>query len=200
MVPSVGSRIGGKPVYDVGMKLYTKRGDDGHTDLIGGKRVAKSHLRVQAYGSVDELNAAIGLALACCEIDAVGRPLITAQARLFDLGAELATCRSENAPPERITADHVNQVEEQIDAATEPLAPLRNFILPGGCELAARLHVARTVCRRAERDVIALALDESVGENAKVYLNRMADLLFALARLANLEAGVPDVPWIADQD
>lgn len=177
------------------MKLYTKRGDDGQTDLIGGARVPKNHPRVVAYGSVDELNAAIGLALACCGIDAVREPLITAQGRLFDLGAQLATPASDQAPAPRIQADHADQIEQQIDAASEQLAPLRSFILPGGTELAARLHVARTVCRRAERAVVALTEQEAVDGPALVYLNRLADLLFALARVANAEAGVPDVPW-----
>lgn len=177
------------------MKLYTKRGDDGQTDLIGGSRVPKNHLRVASYGSVDELNAAIGLALACCQMDAIAPALITAQGRLFDLGAQLATPASDHEPKPRITADHVAQVEQQIDAASNALPPLRSFILPGGTDLAARLHLARTVCRRAERDVVALAQNEPVDPLAIVYLNRLADLLFALARLANALAGVEDVPW-----
>ena len=182
------------------MKLYTKRGDDGHTDLIGGARVSKNHLRVGAYGAVDELNATIGLALADCEIDGVNAGLITVQSRLFDLGADLATPPSMKAPPGRINADHVAELESQIDAASEQLAPLRHFIIPGGTILAARLHIARTVCRRAERGVVALAEHEAVDTLATVYLNRLADLLFALARLANAQAGFPDVPWEPDQD
>lgn len=182
------------------MKLYTKRGDDGHTDLIGGVRVSKNHLRVSAYGAVDELNATIGLALADCKIDAVNAGLITIQCRLFDLGADLATPLSENKLSGRINKDHVAELESQIDTASSQLAPLRNFILPGGTTLAARLHIARTVCRRAEREVVALAEHETVDPLATVYLNRLADLLFALARLANANAGVPDVPWKPDQD
>lgn len=179
------------------MKLYSKRGDDGQTDLIGGSRVAKSHLRVCAYGEVDELNATIGLALAGCSIDAVRRPLITAQHLLFEAGAQLANPDHgpENA---RVTEEHVSGLESQIDSACEPLEPLRSFILPGGSELAARLHLARTVCRRAERRVVELASAEPVDPRVVVYLNRLADLLFALARLANHEAGVPDVPWVKD--
>lgn len=186
-------------VYHVGMKLYTKRGDDGHTDLIGGARVSKNHLRVSAYGAVDELNATIGLALADCEIDAIKRGLITVQCRLFDLGADLATPSSERAPASRLNAQHVKELESQIDAASDRLEPLRNFILPGGTTLAARLHIARTVCRRAEREVVGLAEHEALDPLATVYLNRLADLLFALARLANAEAGVADVPWLPDQ-
>jgi len=177
------------------MKLYTKRGDDGRTDLIGGSRVPKSHQRVCAYGTVDELNATLGLVLSACSIDAVRAPLITAQGRLFDIGADLATITSEKPSPGRLDEADVLEVEAQIDAACEPLAPLRNFILPGGTELACRLHLARTVCRRAEREVVALALVEPVSPLVTAYLNRLADLLFALARLANHEAGVEDVPW-----
>lgn len=180
------------------MKLYTKRGDAGLTDLIGGTQVGKAHLRVQAYGSVDELNAALGLSLANCLIDAIKAPLITAQHRLFDLGAQLATPPADPPAPQpkpRITADHVRQVETQIDAISGLLTPLARFILPGGCELAARLHLARTVCRRAERLVVALAQSDTVDPQALIYLNRMSDLLFALARLANEDAGCGDVPW-----
>ena len=187
-------------VYHVGMKLYTKRGDDGHTELIGGARVPKSHLRVCAYGSVDELNATIGLALTDCDIDAINKGLITIQCRLFDLGADLATQSPAKASSSRLNPDHVSEIESQIDAASDQLQPLRNFILPGGVVLAARLHIARTVCRRAERQVVALAEHEHVDPIATIYLNRLADLLFALARLANAKAGVADVPWRPDRD
>lgn len=180
------------------MKLYTKRGDDGHTDLIGGARVPKHDLRVTAYGGVDELNATIGLALANCEMDAVRSPLITVQGRLFDLGAQLATPPSAKAAPPRIKPAHIAELEQAIDDASEPLAPLRSFILPGGTDLAARLHLARTVCRRAERGVVELAQDQTLDPNATIYLNRLADLLFALARLANANAGVDDVPWLPE--
>lgn len=182
-------------VYDVAMKLYTKRGDDGQTDLIGGRRVPKNHLRVEAYGCVDELNAAVGLCLACCEMDAIRAPLITAQRHLFDIGAQLATPGSENSDPSRIKPEHIAEVEQQIDHSSDALPPLRSFILPGGTELSARLHLARTVCRRAERAVVTLATNEPVDASAGVYLNRLADLLFTLARQANASAGVEDVPW-----
>ncbi len=186
-------------VYHVGMKLYTKRGDDGHTDLIGGARVSKNHLRVGAYGAVDELNATIGLALADCQIDAIRSSLITVQCRLFDLGADLATPSSQKTLSSRLKADHIAELESQIDAASDRLEPLRHFILPGGTTLASRLHIARTVCRRAEREVVALAEHETLDPLAMVFLNRLADLLFAQARLANAEAGVADVPWRPDQ-
>lgn len=184
--------------YHAGMKLYTKRGDEGQTDLIGGVRVPKHHCRVAAYGGVDELNATLGLALAVCEYDAVRLPLITAQARLFDLGAQLATPQSSDPIKPRVSADHVAQLESQIDSACEDLEPLRSFILPGGTDLAARLHLARTVCRRVERGIVELAEIEPVDPQAIAYLNRLADLLFALARLANALAGVQDVPWKPD--
>lgn len=186
--------------YDVGMKLYTKRGDDGHTDLIGGVRVPKSHFRVGAYGAVDELNATIGLALADCEIDVIKEVLITAQDRLFDLGADLANPRTPAEAPSRLQADHVAELERQIDQSSEQLTPMRYFVLPGGTILAARLHVARTVCRRAEREAVALAGEEEIDPMTVVYLNRLADLLFALARLANAQAGVEDVPWKPRKD
>lgn len=186
--------------YYVGMKLYTKQGDDGHTHLIGGARVTKSHLRVGAYGAVDELNATIGLALTGCDSDAIRGTLITVQCRLFDLGADLATPASEKSTPSRINKDHVVALEREIDAASSRVEPLRNFILPGGTVLAARLHLARTVCRRAERGVVALAESETLDPLSTIYLNRLADLLFALARVANAEADVADVPWLPDED
>ncbi|MEM1212229.1 MAG: cob(I)yrinic acid a,c-diamide adenosyltransferase [Planctomycetota bacterium] len=183
------------------MKLYTKRGDDGETDLFGGQRVAKDQRRVEAYGSVDELNAALGLAIAACGSDAgesrVGAVLQGLQHRLFDLGADLAT------PPgtpgagkvRRIVMEDVEPLEAQIDELDAALPPLRAFILPGGTELAARLHVARTVARRAERRVVSLMQAEEVGEPIAKYLNRISDLLFVLARAANQAAGVADVAW-----
>lgn len=197
---SLGPLTKRRMVYHVGMKLYTKRGDDGHTDLIGGARVSKNHLRVGAYGAVDELNATIGLALADCDIDAIERNLITVQCRLFDLGADLATPNGEKPSQCRLNEGHVGELESAIDGASAELEPLRNFILPGGTLLAARLHVARTVCRRVERQVVALSETDPVDPIATIYLNRLADLLFAQARLANAKAGVPDVPWRPGQD
>ncbi|MEM6393806.1 MAG: cob(I)yrinic acid a,c-diamide adenosyltransferase [Planctomycetota bacterium] len=182
------------------MKLYTKRGDDGETDLFGGQRVAKDQLRVEAYGSVDELNATLGLAIAACGDDGQARVrdvLQGLQHRLFDLGADLAT------PPDaagagkvrRIVMEDVEPLEAAIDELDAGLPPLRAFILPGGTELASRLHVARTVARRAERRVVSLMQAEEVGEPIAKYLNRISDLLFVLARAANHAAGVEDVAW-----
>ena len=184
------------------MKLYTRTGDDGTTGLFGGVRVPKNHPRVEAYGDVDELNATIGLAIAVCsEQDVSLAPmrsmLITIQARLFEIGADLAT------PPDsgheskitRINASQVTEAEawiDQIEAANEPM---KTFVLPGGTELAARLHLARAVCRRAERRIVSLAATDDVTPHTIVYVNRISDLLFAMARRANGAAGVADMPW-----
>lgn len=186
------------------MKLYTKRGDDGLTDLFHGGRVPKDHLRVEAYGCVDELNSHIGLALAAASVtEPIRQPLVTLQNQLFDVGSDLATPPSEaeaNGPGDsvvpRITEAHVRQAESMIDAACAGLPEMKHFILPGGTDLAARLHVARTVARRAERLCVHLARHEPVGKPLLVYLNRLSDLLFALARQANHLAGKPDVPWL----
>lgn len=188
------------------MKLYTRGGDGGETALISGQRVGKDSLRVQAYGSVDEVNSHIGLALAACGTDnaAIRDALVEAQHRLFDLGAELATPRHtvEQASLNPVDAPHIEMVERQIDAACEPVPPIRQFILPGGTELAARLHVARAVCRRAERHCVALGRVEHMRPLVIAYLNRLSDLLFALARLANHQGGVADIAWrkLPDRD
>lgn len=182
------------------MKLYTKRGDDGGTDLFGGRRVGKDSLRVAAYGSVDELNSTLGLAAAACKHAEVCQAVTTLQNRLFDLGADLATLRrggdaGEPAAIPRIDESHVTRAEEMIDAACSRLPEMRQFILPGGSEVAARLHVARSVCRRAERECVALSKQEDLGPWVVIYLNRVSDLLFALARRANQLDGLVDVPW-----
>lgn len=185
------------------MKIYTRTGDRGETGLFGGGRVAKDDRRVEAYGAVDELNAVIGMAIVRLADD--GEKEITdrlrlVQADLFNVGAHLAT----PAPAEggRAAAhvpdlpdERVANMEAWIDAADSELDPLRAFILPGGGEAAARLHVARTVCRRAERRVISLGRESLVDDRVVVYLNRLSDLLFTLARLANRRHGTADVPW-----
>ncbi len=186
------------------MGLYTRTGDDGTTGLFGGERVGKDHPRVEAYGTVDELNAWLGLAAAGCDESRAMHTRFAAilgslQSRLFDLGADLAT------PPDSPSADRVvrmtdadvAQAEAWIDEIDGANADLKTFVLPGGSELAARLHVARGVARRAERAVVTLDRDEDVTPAAVVYLNRIGDLLFAMARRANGLAGVPDVPWTA---
>lgn len=180
------------PSYHGGMasRLYTRRGDDGDTDLFGGGRISKADLRMAAVGEVDELNAAVGFALVACSDERLRAMLEDAQHRLFELGADLATpVHSEKV--RRIDPEDIVHLESEIDEACEGLPPLREFILPGGSEAAARLHLARTVCRRAERACVALG----GCEQCVIFLNRLSDLLFALARRANAAAGTSDVPW-----
>jgi cob(I)alamin adenosyltransferase len=178
------------------MRLYTGRGDDGLTDLFGGRRVGKDSLRVEAYGTVDELNSVVGWALVACPFEEIATVLRTQQNRLFDLGADLANPHPPNSAEKpsgaagaRIGPGAIAEAERSIDAASAAVPPLRVFILPGGTELAARLHVARAVCRRAERLCVALDKVEPVGRDALVFLNRLSDLLFALARRANQLGG-----------
>lgn len=187
------------------MNLYTRTGDDGTTGLYGGGRVMKHHPRIEAYGTVDELNSWLGLAAAACLSDnpVEGRMraiLEQLQSRLFDLGADLAT--PAGAPTEarvqRIGDRHIEESERFIDEVDGANTAIRTFILPGGSELASRLHVARTVCRRAERLLVSLHGDEPIGGEPIRYLNRIGDLLFAMARRANAVRGVADVPWQRD--
>ena len=180
------------------MKIYTRKGDDGRTALYGGGRVSKADARVEAYGSVDELNAAIGLARAASLPEGVDEVLAHVQSDLFDLGAELAAVgRAAEALGEtRLTEADVARLERAIDRFDDELPPLRTFVLPGGSEAAARLHVARTVARRAERRLVQLSEQESVRPLLLQYLNRAGDLLFVLARLVNARVGVADVPWL----
>ncbi|MGA2448283.1 MAG: cob(I)yrinic acid a,c-diamide adenosyltransferase [Polyangiaceae bacterium] len=178
------------------MKLYTKTGDDGTTSLFGGVRVSKADPRVEAYGTVDEANAAIGWARAA-HLDALSDAVLArVQEDLFSLGAELACApgRVASIGMARLGTEDIERLESAIDEATERCPPLRQFILPGGSRQAAALHVARTVCRRAERWIVALSEDPPRREIV-VYLNRLSDLLFALARVANVVARVSDVPW-----
>jgi cob(I)alamin adenosyltransferase len=181
------------------LKIYTRTGDRGDTGLFGGGRVGKDDVRVEAYGEVDELNAVVGLARAAAPESEVARLLEQVQRDLFALGAILATPDRDKMwrqlEKARLGADRIAELELAIDAADERLAPLKAFILPGGVPQAAALHVARTVCRRAERRVVTLAREAELPEVVVVYLNRLSDLLFTLARLANLEAGAPDVEW-----
>jgi len=180
------------------MKIYTKTGDTGETGLFGGQRVSKASDRVEAYGDLDELMSALGVARAEADpTDPLHALLGGIQSRLFDLGAEVANGKGKDLGIPLVGEEDVVQLEGEIDRAEAQLAPLRTFVLPGGCRLAAALHVGRTVCRRAERRVVALgALEGPVRPEILRYLNRLSDLLFVLARLANHRAGVPDVPWI----
>ncbi len=178
------------------MKIYTRTGDDGTTGLLGPGRVSKAAPRVEAFGSVDELNAALGVARSLDPGGWVTANLATIQARLFSLGAELAaTSAAPLAKVERITPGDITALEQTIDRMESDLPPLVNFILPAGHTLAAQIHLARTVCRRAERRVVALAETTTVEPLLIHYLNRLADLLFVMARWCNHKAGVPEVEW-----
>jgi cob(I)alamin adenosyltransferase len=176
------------------MKIYTKTGDTGTTGLIGGSRIAKNSLRMSAIGDVDELNAAIGLAgtAGAGDLDA---ELARVQNLLFDLGAELASPIEHARQYRAIAADDIELLERSIDAQTAELEPLRNFILPGGAEVGARLHLARCLCRRAERSILELNAHEEVGSEALTFMNRLSDWLFTAARTANRLGGVQDVKW-----
>ena len=181
------------------MRIYTKTGDTGDTGLFGGGRVAKDHVRVAAYGEVDELNSAIGVARSTAPADLFDAELEAIQRDLFALGGHLATpdpakVRAALEKAE-LSAERVAAFERVMDAADQELPPLRAFILPAGAPKAAALHLARTVCRRAERGVVGLARESEVPELFLVYLNRLSDYLFTLARLANHRAGRGEVTW-----
>jgi cob(I)alamin adenosyltransferase len=181
------------------VKIYTRTGDAGETALFGGGRVSKDHPRVAAYGDVDELNSAIGLVRATEPVGFHDALLESIQRDLFSIGGHLATPDPEKVAKAlekaSLSQERIDVFERAIDAADAVLPPLRAFVLPAGTPKAAALHVARTVCRRAERHVVHLAVKEEVPELFLVYLNRLSDLLFALARLANHEAGQADVTW-----
>lgn len=177
------------------MKIYTRGGDDGTTGLFGGQRVPKCEPRIDCYGTVDELNASIGLA-AVGAADPLQDPLRAIQEDLFTVGAVLASPGDAASVP-AVQDAWTERLERQIDAMEAELPPLRHFILPGGSEPAARLHAARTVCRRAERLVVAFAVEHPLPPPLLRYLNRLSDWLFVAARLANRHAGVDDVPWVA---
>ncbi len=176
------------------MKLYTKTGDDGDTGLIGGDRVRKDDPRVATYGDVDETNAAIGAAIAACRDDELAERLRQIQSDLFSIGTALATPDDGNAT-KAIAQARIQQLEAWIDAATAEVEPLTSFVLPGGSATAAALHLARAICRRAERAVVSLSHDQAVDTSVLVYLNRLSDLLFAAARLANHREGVAETRW-----
>jgi len=178
------------------LKIYTKKGDKGETSLFGGKRVSKDDLRIEAYGTVDELNSVIGTARSFNDNKILDSILGGIQNQLFVLGADLATPSDVKTPAaKRITARDYTSLEGIIDDFESKLRPLKSFILPGGTKGASFLHGARTVCRRAERLVVALRKKEEVSDKAVVFLNRLSDLLFVLARYANEISGVEDIPW-----
>jgi len=185
--------------FRVAMKIYTKTGDRGDTGLFGGGRVPKSHPRVAAYGDVDELNAVLGLVVATEPLPRIDDVLLPIQRDLFAIGALLATPNQDkmrqHLEKAQIDDSRISELERAIDAGDEELEPLRSFILPGGTQKAAALHVARTVCRRAERSVVGLAAETEIPELVVIYLNRLSDLLFTLARVANRRAGTSEVTW-----
>ncbi len=176
-------------------KIYTRSGDKGETSLIGGKRVLKSSLRVDAYGNIDELNSILGLCIASIDDDEVKEILRSIQSELFIAGADLAEpeLRSSNVP--RINHDMVKRLEEIIDRYEEEIGQINYFILPGGSKEASLLHIARTVARRAERSIVALSEHEQINKDIIPYMNRLSSLLFVLARLMNKRLGVSDVAW-----
>jgi cob(I)alamin adenosyltransferase len=189
-------------------RIYTKRGDTGETSLAGGQRLAKDSPRIEAYGTVDELNSFVGLANVSCQ-DQIGRdPRIgllvdimrRVQHELFNLGSILATKPEDVHPKQaRITEVEVQQLEREIDAMNEDLPPLRSFVLPGGTRLNAELHIGRTVCRRAERLLVTLSREEPVPPEAIQYLNRLSDAMFVWSRWVNFVLHTPEVLWDPNQ-
>jgi cob(I)alamin adenosyltransferase len=183
------------------LRIYTRTGDSGDTGLFGGGRVPKNHPRVEAYGDVDELNATIGFARSIEQMQRIDEVLVPIQRDLFAIGALLATPDREkmrqHLEKARVDEDRISQLEHAIDDGDRELEPLRSFIVPGGTPKAAALHVARTVCRRAERRVVSLseAGDDEIPAVVIIYLNRLSDLLFTLARVANRRAGAGEVTW-----
>jgi cob(I)alamin adenosyltransferase len=181
------------------VKIYTRTGDAGDTGLFGGGRVPKDDPRVEAYGDVDELNAALGMARAVELMPRIDEVLVPVQRDLFAIGALLATPdrdrMAQHLQKARIDEHRIAQLEQSIDDAESELEPLRAFVLPGGTPKAAALHVARTVCRRAERRIVRLQHDVELPQLVVIYMNRLSDLLFSLARLANKRAGAGEVTW-----
>ncbi len=179
------------------MKIYTKTGDDGSTGLLGPGRVGKDSPRIEAYGTVDELNAVIGLARASGADDDADALLAIVQDDLFAVGAALADPDPSGRFHNAVDLERAERLERAIDTLEPELAPLTHFILPGGCPAAAQIHLARTICRRAERLVVALGHHEGedVPLDLRIYLNRLSDFLFVLARAVNQRANVADIPW-----
>jgi cob(I)alamin adenosyltransferase len=182
-------------------RVYTRRGDAGQTSLAGGQRLPKNDLRIEAYGTVDELNSFIGLARESArELPELHRILGRVQHELFNLGSNLATLPADIHPKQaRITAADSEQLEREIDRMNEGLPPLRSFVLPGGSRLNAELHICRTVCRRAERVCVALAAQAEVDATGLKYLNRLSDALFVWSRWASYKLGEPEILWEPNQ-
>jgi len=177
------------------VKIYTKTGDSGTTSLFGGKRVDKNSARIEAYGSVDELNSLIGTVVADTPPANVLKKLIRIQSELFVLGTDLATPADVKAKMPRVTKTFIRQLEREIDAFDKTLPVLKNFILPGGGKVGSKLHLARTVARRAERKIVELVNEEKINQNSLIYINRLSDWLFVLARYINWEENAKEAIW-----
>ncbi len=178
------------------MKIYTKTGDKGTTSLFGGKRIPKDDLHLEAYGTVDELNSLVGLAITKVASDKSKELLIKVQNDLFVVGSDLATPQKNSKyPVPRVQNEMIEYLEEQIDEFDSKMPALKSFILPGGTEAASILNVARAVCRRAERKTVALGKNENLNEKIVVYLNRLSDFLFVLARFENFTTNTPEREW-----
>jgi cob(I)alamin adenosyltransferase len=181
------------------MKIYTKTGDKGETGLFGGERVSKNNLRLNAYGSIDELNSFLGLAIIEVTSEEIKNVLIDLQNKLFVLGADLATPETEKNAKLKITRLpdlYISGIEQTIDKFEERLDELKNFVLPGGSRGSALLHICRTISRRAEREIVALKNAEYIGDNIVIFLNRLSDLFFVLSRFENKYSNIPDTKWI----
>lgn len=178
------------------MKIYTKKGDSGETSLFGGQRVSKSSKRIEAYGTVDELNSVLGVSLAHGVNDRSKELLNKIQIQLFVLGSDLATPPSKKVKIDRIGTAEIEFLEHAIDELEESLEPLISFILPGGSAAGATLHIGRTVCRRAERIAVDCAQNDEISESAIKYLNRLSDFLFVLARFENKKSGNEETKWL----
>ncbi len=180
------------------MKIYTRTGDKGLTGLFGGDRVSKDHLRIEAYGTVDETNSVLGMArgaLPDADHGEIELMLHRIQSELFVLGADLATPQNAKVEVPRISQAHVTALEENIDLLENDLTPLKHFILPGGSQAASMIHLARTVCRRAERRTVSLQQHDTLNLHAAIYLNRLSDLLFVMSRWLNNKAGTSEEAW-----
>ena len=178
------------------MKIYTKTGDQGETGLFAGPRVPKDDPRVGAYGTVDELSSAVGIAAAYAADEWTRVLLQKVQSDLFTIGAELATPDPSKRNADVVSEASITRLENAIDRIEENLSPLQNFILPGGCPSASHVHLARSICRRAERQIVTLARNIELSENVLAYFNRLSDMLFVLARYQNHLNGVIDTPWL----
>lgn len=181
------------------MKIYTKTGDKGETGLFGGERVLKNNLRLNAYGTVDELNSFVGLTILEISSDEIKNLLVNLQNKLFVLGSDLAAPEAQKNKKLKVTRlpeEYIIETEQAIDKFESRLDELKNFILPGGSRGSALLHVCRTISRRAEREVVALKNTEQIGENIIIFLNRLSDLFFVLSRLENKYSNIPDTKWI----